>query len=104
MNVLAYGEDALTLWAIKEKFQNIVCDERIKQNDCSIFFRPSFGRGGRSKAPFGEFDFIIFTKEGIYLGESKWDSLSKPLPVITLEDGQKDRHEIFKLYMDIIYI
>ena len=52
MKVYAYGEDALTLWAIKSKLPEILkqlnggkdeAEEVVK--DCKIFFRPSFGRG-----------------------------------------------------------
>ncbi len=67
---------------------------------CQVFFRPSFGRGGG--ANFGELDFIILSKNCLYLGESKWDRSSERLRdgVLELRDNQKLRHRIFKFYVE----
>lgn len=98
MNILAYGEDALTLWALKNKLEDIVGEKNAK-SDCEIFYRPSFGRGGKSKALFGEFDFIILAKQAIYLGESKWNQFNRNSKKIPLKDNQILRHQIFWLYI-----
>ena len=108
MKVYAYGEDALTLWAIKSKLPEILkqlnggkdeAEEVV--TDCKIFFRPSFGRGKN----YGEFDFIILANDKLYLGESKWDrSLikfeDKSKKKLKLDAPQNMRHKIFSWYVD----
>jgi len=44
--ILAYGEDALSYWALKERLSEILkkLDDSSNPSDCLIFFRPSFGR------------------------------------------------------------
>ena len=79
MELLGYGEDGLTLWAIKNRLDTIL--DKLKDdsdpNNCLVYYRPSFGRrGGLKSAQFGEFDFILLSEHGIYLVESKWDKLS----------------------------
>lgn len=76
MRLIAYGEDALTLWAINRRLPEILrkLNDRADPKDCQVIFRPSFGRrGGTQSAQFGEFDFILLSANSIYLGESKWD-------------------------------
>jgi len=105
MQILGYGEDALTLWAIKNKL-DVILEAVEDSSDPSmrqVFFRPSFGRrGGDSSPQFGEFDFIILTKDRLYLGESKWVRSSEKLKdgVLELRDEQKRRHEVFKFYVE----
>ena len=70
MQILGYGEDSLTLWALKRELGTILrslCDTSRPEN-CKVLYRPSFGRGHG----FGEFDFIILADACVYLGESKW--------------------------------
>ena len=73
-----YGEDSLTLWLLKTKFKDFF--EKLTKKSLGntskpiILYRPSFGRGGRSKSNIGEFDAIIGSSETIYLIESKWDN------------------------------
>ena len=104
MKVYAYGEDALTLWAIKNKVPEILgkLGDKTKVDECKIFFRPSFGRGG--KGTFGEFDFIMLAKEKLYLGESKWDGAKKAKAKVHIKFKQQQlrRHEIFKWYIEKI--
>ncbi|MEY4945715.1 MAG: hypothetical protein RIR22_416 [Planctomycetota bacterium] len=104
MKVYAYGEDALTLWAIKNRLSEILSKlgDETKVDECKIFFRPSFGRGGKGKSNFGEFDFILLTFKAIYLGESKWDGSSEKLKdgLLELRPEQLFRHNVFKWYMD----
>jgi hypothetical protein len=57
-----------------------------------FFYRPSFGRGGRSKACLGEFDAILVTPLTMYLIETKWDS-SPELRGGELAKRQSVRHE-----------
>ncbi|MFH1597164.1 MAG: hypothetical protein ABIG94_12490 [Pseudomonadota bacterium] len=101
MKILGYGEDALTLWAIKNRLPQIL-DDPSHLPECKIFYRPSFGRrGGPSSSQFGEFDFIILTKTCIYLGESKWDrspELSNAGSV-ELRPEQVLRHRVFAFYV-----
>jgi len=104
MQVYAYGEDALTLWAIKNKLGELLMELGDNSNaaDCRIFFRPSFGRrGGEASAQFGEFDFILLSKECLYLGESKWQRSSEKIRdgVLTLREEQVHRHTIFAFYV-----
>lgn len=105
MQIMAYGEDALTLWAIRNKLQYILHkpEDDSAPSDCQSFFRPSFGRrGGDGRSEFGEFDFIILSKTHLYLGESKWDQSSEVLSDGTLElrTEQTKRHDIFRFYID----
>ena len=104
MKVYAYGEDALTLWAIKNRLSEILVNlgDETKVDECKIFFRPSFGRGGKGTSNFGEFDFIILAKEKLYLGESKWDGAKKSNNKVNikLKKEQLLRHEIFKWYLN----
>jgi len=81
--ILGYGEDSLTLVYLqnkekrKELFDRINSIEELKDvanDDCIIFYRPSFGR----KYGPGEPDFIIFNQEKkiLILGESKWNNIN----------------------------
>jgi hypothetical protein len=104
MKLYGYGEDALTLWALKTKLPEIL--EALKDNsplsDCELFFRPSFGRrGGENSSQFGEFDFIILAKNCLYLGESKWDGSPeiKDDGTIELRKEQINRHRLFEFYV-----
>lgn len=105
MQILGYGEDALTLWAIKNKLDVILetVNDSSDPSMCQVFFRPSFGRkGGDSSPQFGEFDFIILSKDRLYLGESKWIRSSEKLKggVLELRDEQRRRHEVFQFYVE----
>lgn len=103
MQLLGYGEDALTLWALKNKFQYILDSLKDKSNttECIVYFRPSFGRsGGGHSSQFGEFDFIIITKVRVYLGESKWGNSSEIRDLtISLREEQLLRHLLFEIYI-----
>ena len=105
MEILSYGEDALTLWALKNKFEYILQELKDSSNpsQCQAFFRPSFGRrGGKNSSQFGEFDFILLAANHIYLGESKWDNSSEKIidGKLELRDEQLLRHKLFKFYID----
>ena len=110
--VIAYGEDALTYWALTtqtEQFLRQLGDESPAEA-ILVVYRPSFGRrgaahgqgtGGTSSAQFGEFDAIVATPQGIYLVESKWDASSELRDgVITLRPEQCARHRILRWYLD----
>ena len=107
MEILAYGEDALTLWAIKKRLSDILVDDKLKvystSENCKAFFRPSFGRrGGDKRSEFGEFDFIILSEQYLYLGESKWDKSSEKIRngELELRGEQTLRHDLFKFYVE----
>ncbi|MBU2565241.1 MAG: hypothetical protein L6265_09655 [Thermoplasmatales archaeon] len=104
MEILAYGEDALTLWALKNRLEKILkkLGDSIPVSQCKIFYRPSFGRkGGENSSQFGEFDFIVLSKNRLYLGESKWDGSSElKKGHLELRDEQKLRHTLFKCYVE----
>lgn len=105
MEILAYGEDALTLWAIQNKLPAILhgLGDSSASSQCQAFFRPSFGRsGGNRSSGFGEFDFIILSSQRLYLGESKWDRSSEPITsgLLALRAEQQLRHDIFKFYVE----
>lgn len=104
MEVYGYGEDALTLWAIKEKFDLILSklDDSSDKDKCKVLFRPSFGRrGGENSSQFGEFDFIILTKDTVYLGESKWNRSSELKErELKLKGIQKLRHYLMEIYIE----
>jgi len=99
--IIGYGEDALTFWAIKNRLDEILTKlgDRYDQSDCIVFYRPSFGRGGRSTASFGEFDAIVSTMTHVYLIESKWEVANRsPKRRIKLSEAQCNRHKIFAEY------
>jgi len=101
--LLGYGEDALTFWALKHRVSHILqeFDDETRLSDCYIFYRPSFGRQSKkSSAVFGEFDAIIASPQNIYLIESKWDNLAEfTEEKLTLRREQTLRHEIFAWYL-----
>jgi hypothetical protein len=103
--IFGYGEDALTLWALKHRISVILnhFEDKTAPSQCLIFFRPSFGRrGGQKSAEFGEFDAIIASKENIYLIESKWDNLTRKKKKddrIIIRPEQKTRHHVFSWYI-----
>jgi hypothetical protein len=101
--IFGYGEDALTLWLLKNQPQEILkwFNDKTDPSDCLVFYRPSFGRsGGVGSAEFGEFDAILASKENVYLIESKWDNhrLTNQID-LTLRPEQTDRHAVFKWYL-----
>jgi hypothetical protein len=100
MEIIAYGEDALTLWALKEKLSEILraLNDPSAPSSCQVFYRPSFGRGSSG---FGEFDFIILADQVIYLGESKWSKSSEHNKngTLLLRDEQIRRHSLFIFYL-----
>lgn len=102
--VLGYGEDALTLWALKDRLSDILeaLKDQTAPTDCLVFFRPSFGRrGGTGTAEFGEFDAILATLKNVYLIESKWDGFRRwnARASILLGEAQKLRHQVFLWYL-----
>jgi hypothetical protein len=104
MEIIGYGEDALTLWAMLNKIDFILkaLRDTTDPSECKIFFRPSFGRkGGPDSAEFGEFDFILVNPNRVYLGESKWENSSEyKQGQLTLRHEQLLRHELFKAYLE----
>ena len=100
--MIGYGEDALTLWALKYRLKEILTElgDESSPSDCTVFYRPSFGRGGKDTANFGEFDAIVSTNESVFLIESKWEGSARLPKSIRLSEAQQNRHAIFKEYFD----
>lgn len=103
--MFGYGEDALTLWAVTQKLDEILAsaDDKSSTESAVVFFRPSFGRrGGPISSQFGEFDFVIATPFALHLGETKWQSSPETAhDLITLRPEQLERHKIFAAYYEI---
>jgi len=101
--IFGYGEDALTLWALKNHLSKILerFEDKSDPSKCLVFYRPSFGRaGGKNSSEFGEFDAIVASLENIYLIESKWDNLSiKENYKVKIKNVQQLRHDIFSWYL-----
>lgn len=109
--IIGYGEDALTYWAITAKLDEILrtLGDNSYPSATIIVYRPSFGRPGRFSvladkdhlsAEFGEFDAILGTQQAVYLVESKWDlSITPRNTRITLKGVQSRRHEIMRWYL-----
>lgn len=101
--ILGYGEDAFTFWALKRRTSEILkkLHDQTGPSDCLIFFHPSFGRrGGRGRAEFGEFDAIVASSQNVYLIESKGDRLLRnKRDKIALTPNQVLRHKIFSWYL-----
>ena len=105
MEIFGYGEDALTLWALKNKLSAILesLGDSSSLSQCKVFFRPSFGRsGGENSAQFGEFDFVLLSEKKIFLGESKWHRSSENISngKLKLREEQILRHTMFKFYIE----
>ena len=110
--VIAYGEDALTYWALTTQTEQVLrkLGDESPAEAILVVYRPSFGRHGAAhgegtkgtaSAQFGEFDAIVATPQGIYLVESKWDASSELHDgVITLHPVQCARHRILRWYLD----
>lgn len=101
MDIFVYGEDGLTLWALKYKIEEMLkkLGNSTPLSKCKIFYRPSFGRTGIKV--LGEFDFIILTKNILYLGESKREGASEfKNSFIELRKEQKLRHRTFISYVE----
>ena len=102
MRVLGYGEDFLTFWAVTTKLRDILSQlgDNSEPRECSVFYRPSFGRAGKGGSTFGEFDALIVTAESVYPVEAKWDGSRAHWKHNTLELREKQvrRHEIFRWY------
>jgi hypothetical protein len=101
--IFGYGEDCLTLWALKNHISKILeeHEDRSTPSNCIAFYRPSFGRSGGSNSPeFGEFDAIIASPVNIYLIESKWDNVSgTKRDEALVKPVQKLRHKVFSWYL-----
>jgi hypothetical protein len=101
--ILGYGEDALTLWALKQHVSTILnhFEDSSSPSDCLAFYRPSFGRHTKeNSSAFGEFDAIVASPQNIYLVESKWDNLvESKKDEFVIRREQLMRHQIFKWYL-----
>jgi len=98
MELIGYGEDAITFWILTNRLDKILerFDDNSKESECCVYYRPSFGRGGKSRSLLGEFDAVLITPKCTYLIESKWEG-SKELSTHELSKGQKKRHDMFTL-------
>jgi hypothetical protein len=111
-NIIGYGEDVLTYWAITSQINKVLSSlgDKSTSNDVVVFYRPSFGRRGRVKsdtskeklsAEFGECDAIVGTHEAIYLIESKWESSPEIRgDFINLTEIQIHRHKLIRWYLE----
>ncbi len=98
---IGYGEDSLTLWALKKELRMVLnqIGDRSEPDSCLVIYRPSFGRG--SPAEFGEFDAILATVASVYLVESKWDERRHERDWrVELDDVQILRHRILEWYLE----
>lgn len=108
MPIHAYGEDALTLWALSQQLSLILqqLDDSTPPNEALVFYRPSFGRragtDGKRRSEFGEFDAIVGTRASVYLIETKWNGSQEIRDgIITIRPEQVRRHEIFRRYLSL---
>jgi hypothetical protein len=110
MQLLGYGEDALTLWVLTRRLDELLSRlGESRQQVLALFYRPSFGR--RSAGPkaepgthgpqFGEFDGIIISQQrAIYLVEAKWPSSGELAEEkIILRPEQRIRHALLRAYL-----
>src|SRR5690242_6627988 len=112
MKIVGYGEDALSLWALKHRLSALLShlgDDSDLQG-ILVFLRPSFGRRGSSSfaesavadsPQFGEFDAIVRSPRGIYLIETKWNrSSGLEGGTAVLQQKQVFRHKVFRAYVN----
>lgn len=108
MQLLGYGEDQLTLWALTSHLGEFLAqlNDQTLDEHVKVFFRPSFGRNstrgaGTMRSEFGEFDAIVSTDRANYLVEAKWSSSSElQEDVVSLRPAQVRRHSVFRWYID----
>jgi hypothetical protein len=104
MKIIGYGEDSLTLWALKNRLGEILdkLGDTTPPSKCLAIYRPSFGRhGGASRSEFGEFDAIIGTHQATYLVESKREGSREIINrQIRFGEAQIRRHNIFAFYFN----
>jgi len=97
--IVGYGEDSLTLWALKQRLNDVLREFQDKHasSNCLVFYRPSFGRRSRKESSvFGEFDALVVSSKNVYLIESKWDNLGQSKENrLVLRREQTLRHRIF---------
>lgn len=110
--ILGYGEDALTYWALTNELEQVLktLNDNTDRELLTILYRPRFGRIAKSKKGsrlnkagpgFGEFDAIISTPTTIYLIETKWTKSGEAKAgEVSLEPKQVQRHHIMKAYLD----
>lgn len=109
--IISYGEDGLTLWALSGSLPKLLkaLQDPAAVEDCRVFHRPSFGRGGTRRKPallkprpaFGEFDAIVATPYGTYLIETKWSASQEVRgALLSLGVTQARRHRIMRLYIE----
>jgi len=108
LQILSYGEDPLTYWALTLKLQKVLellSDSSI-EDEVLLIYRPSFGRRASSKkgkrhSVFGEFDSILATPVSIYLIESKWEGSSEIKDgIVKLRSEQRFRHMVLRWYIE----
>jgi len=99
--MIIYGEDGLTLWALKNSIRQIVDKtDDTPTSECVIFYRPSFGRkGGDNSCQFGEFDFIVLSRDRMYLGETKWEHSPIQGKNQVPDEKQASRHRVLAEYV-----
>jgi hypothetical protein len=109
MEILGYGEDALTYWCLTKRLEDVLTrfGDSVA-NTLVVFYRPSFGRKSKGSAAkpeirgpqFGEFDGIVVTMRGVYLIEAKWTNSGEIDPdSIVLRPEQVRRHQLFRAYL-----
>lgn len=112
VNVIGYGEDALTYCAVTSRLPELLghLNDATDLGEALVFYRPSFGRAassgvspaGHIASAFGEFDAIVATSVAIYLIESKWKGSSGMRhEAICLGAPQSRRHEVFTWYVEM---
>src|SRR5262245_23714256 len=111
MKVIAYGEDALSFWALTRRTSEFLgqINDQSATADTVLYFRPSCGRQGSNpvlpggtadSSQFGEFDALLGTPVGVYLIEAKWSRSSEiDRGAIILRTEQVLRHQLFRAYL-----
>jgi hypothetical protein len=107
MPILSYGEDALTLHALRCGLPGLLqaLSDSTPAVSTIVFFRPSFGRrstrrSGKRRSEFGEPDAIIGTPIGTYIIEAKWSSSGeRKAEHVNLRTVQVRRHEVLEAYL-----
>jgi len=109
MEFWGYGEDVLTLWALRKHLGEILLsvEDESAPDLAKVIYRPSFGRNSSNnpeapRASFGEFDAIVRTQARIYLIETKWPGsreYKKRARRIDLAQPQVRRHEAMHFYL-----
>ena len=102
MEIIGYGEDALTLWAIKNKLHAILqeLNDNSDVSRCKYSFAPALdGVEARRVHSLGNLILLFFRKNASTWEKVSGMDLQRTRTAFGVTDEQKFRHEVMKFYI-----